>query len=260
MSASRVLDDAAALVPVLAEAAGDVARRHFRRRVTVTDKADASPVTIADRDAEAALRSLIGQHFPDHGIVGEEHGTERAGADFVWTIDPIDGTGQFISGVPLFGTLLALLHQGKPVLGLIEQPILRERWLGVSGRPTTLNGTIAAARPCPVLADATLFCTTPDMFRGDDTRRFAAASSGAKRARFGIDCYAYGLLASGFIDAVVEARMKPWDYCALVPVIEGAGGFITDWQGRPLGLSSDGHVLACGDRRVHQELSALLGT
>jgi inositol-phosphate phosphatase/L-galactose 1-phosphate phosphatase/histidinol-phosphatase len=254
-----VLDAAAALAPLLAEAAGAICRRHFRQPFEVIDKEDDSPVTIADRDAEAALRALIGEHFPDHGIVGEEHGTEHSDAEWVWTIDPIDGTGQFVSGVPLFGTLLSLVHRGAPVLGLIDQPILGERWLGVQGRPTTLNGTPISTRSCPALGQATVFATTPDMFDAAEAARFARVKSAAKRVRWGIDCYAYGLVAMGCIDAVVEAKLKPWDYCALVPVIEGAGGIATDWSGRALSLDGDGKIVAAGDARAHAAILERLG-
>ena len=258
MPASRVLDEAAALAPLLADAAGAICRRHFRQRIAVDDKADASPVTIADRDAETALRDLIGRRFPDHGIIGEEHGPDRADAEFVWTLDPIDGTGQFISGVPLFGTLVALLHEGRPVLGMIDQPVLQETWLGVEGRQTTLNGAEIHTRPCATLGEATLFATTPDMFQGNEIPRFTALRRAVKRTRFGLDCYAYGLVASGCIDVVAESNMKLWDYAALVPVIEGAGGVVTGWQGERLGLTSDGRILACGDRRAHAAALAVL--
>jgi len=176
----------------------------------------------------------------------------------VWVLDPIDGTKSFISGIPLFGTLIALLHRGRPVLGIIDQPISRERWCGVVGQQSTHNGAAIRTRPCPVLAAATLFATSPDMFQGADAAAFVRLKSAAKLTRHGGDCYAYGLLASGFIDCVVEAGLKPYDYCALVPVIEGAGGIMTDWQGRALGLASDGRVFAAGDRGLHAAARALL--
>src|SRR5256714_12803754 len=150
----------------LADAAGEIVRRYFRQGVSVDDKADMSPVTIADREAEAALRVLIERRFPDHGILGEEHGSVRTDAERVWVLDPIDGTKSFISGVPLFGTLIALTRARRPILGIIDQPISRERWVGVAGRPTTLNGAVVGRRACPALTAATLFATTPDMFKG----------------------------------------------------------------------------------------------
>jgi inositol-phosphate phosphatase/L-galactose 1-phosphate phosphatase/histidinol-phosphatase len=242
----------------LADAAGAVVGRYFRQKIAVDDKADTSPVTIADREAETVMRALIEAHFPDDGIFGEEHGTVRADAEWVWVLDPIDGTKSFISGIPLFGTLIALLHGGRPVLGIIDQPISRERWRGVAGETSTHNGAAIRTRPCPTLAAATLFATSPDMFQGTDAAGFARLKAGAKLTRHGGDCYAYGLVASGFIDCVVEAGLKPYDYCALVPVIEGAGGIMTDWQGQALGLASDGRVIAAGDRRLHAAARTLL--
>jgi len=237
-----------ALAEALADAARAVIAGYFRSKIAVSDKSDRSPVTIADREAEAAMRGLIEARFPDHGILGEEYGSVRAEAEHLWVLDPIDGTKSFISGIPLFGTLIALLHRGRPVLGVIDQPILRERWLGAAGRPTTLNGAPVRTRPCGSLAAATLFSTAPDsMFAGIEAEGFARLRRAVKLMRAGADCYGYAQLASGFIDLVVESQLKPYDYCALVPVIEGAGGTITDWQGRALGLASDGKVIASGD-------------
>jgi inositol-phosphate phosphatase/L-galactose 1-phosphate phosphatase/histidinol-phosphatase len=242
----------------LGDAAGEIVRRYFRRGVAVDDKADMSPVTIADREAEAALRVLIETRFPDHGMLGEEHGSVRANAERVWVLDPIDGTKSFISGVPLFGTLIALVERGVPVLGVIDQPILRERWVGARGHKSTLNGAAIATRACPGLAAATLFATSPDMFKGADAEGFQRLKSAVKLARFGGDCYAYGLLAAGFIDLVVEASLKPYDYAALVPVIVGAGGSMTDWQGGPLGIASEGRDIACGNPRILPAARGLL--
>ena len=204
------------------------------------------------------MRELIEQRFPDHGIVGEEFGRAREDAEFVWVLDPIDGTKSFISGVPLFGTLIALTHRGIPILGVIDQPILGERWLGGVGRQSTLNGAPIHCRACPELGAATLFATTPDMFRGTDADGFARVSAAAKLTRYGADCYAYGLLAAGFIDLVLEASLKPYDFCAVIPIVEGAGGIATDWRGEKLGLASDGRVLVAGDRRAHAEALAII--
>ena len=247
-----------ALAGELADAAGAVVRRYFRTRIDVIDKADSSPVTIADREAETAMRRLIEQRFPEHGIFGEEHGRERADAEFVWVLDPIDGTKSFISGVPLFGTLIALTQSGRPILGVIDQPISRERWLGTEGRETTLNGAPIRPRACDALQRATLFSTAPEMFRGEEAERFRTLAGRAKLVRYGADCYAYGLVAAGFVDAVVESSLKPYDFCAMVPVIEGAGGIVTDWSGAPLHIGSDGRALACGDRRLHAEALEIL--
>lgn len=242
----------------LADAAGDAIRPYFRQPLRVDDKLDLSPVTAADRAAEAAMRLLIEDRFPDHGIVGEEFGRLREGAEFVWVLDPIDGTKSFISGVPLFGTLVALTRAQRPILGIIDQPISGERWVGMTGRPTTLNGAAVLCRSCSELAAATLFATSPDMFSAGDAAAFARVSGAVKLTRFGADCYAYGLLAAGFIDLVLEASLKPYDFCAMVPIVEGAGGMATDWRGADLDLVSDGRVLVAGDRRAHQAALALL--
>ena len=247
-----------ALAGRLADAAGRVARRHFRTGIAVIGKADASPVTIADREAEARMRAIIERAFPEHGIVGEEHGTLRPDAEHVWVLDPIDGTKSFISGVPLFGTLIALLHRGRPILGIIDQPVLRERWVGALGHPTRFCGRPASTRRCASLAAATLFATSPHMFHGADGEGFERLRRAVKLPRYGGDCYAYGLLASGHVDLVVEASLKPYDYLAQVPIIEGAGGALTDWDGARLGLGSSGRVCASGDRRLHRKALALL--
>ena len=252
------LDSFLALAVELADAAGAAIRPYFRQPLAVQDKPDLSPVTAADRAAEEAMRRLIAARFPQHGILGEEFGRERAEAEFVWVLDPIDGTKSFISGVPLFGTLIALAQHGRPILGIIDQPISRERWIGAAGQPSRLNGAAIRCRPCAGLAAATLFATTPDMFTGPDAAAFARLSKQVKLTRFGADCYAYGLLAAGFIDLVAEASLKPYDFSALVPIVEGAGGVATDWAGAPLGLGADGRVLVAGDRRTHAQALAVL--
>lgn len=254
VSAARI-----ALAEALADAARAVIAGHFRRSLTVEDKSDLSPVTIADRAAETAMRRLIETRFPEDGIIGEEHGSTRGDAEHVWVLDPIDGTKSFISGIPLFGTLIALARDGRPVLGIIDQPILGERWLGAAGRATTLNGAPVRTRPCAALDRATLFCTAPElMFEGADAAGFARLKRAVKLFRAGADCYAYAQLASGFIDLVVEGELKPYDFCALAPVVEGAGGSVSDWQGRALDLGSDGRVIACGDRSLAAPARALL--
>ena len=242
----------------LADAAGDTIRPYFRQPLAVDDKPDLSPVTIADRAAEAAMRKLIAERFPSHGVIGEEFGREREEAEFVWVLDPIDGTKSFISGVPLFGTLIALAQAGRPILGIIDQPISRERWIGASGQATTFNGVPIRTRACATLATATVFSTSPDMFHADDAAAHARVASAAKLVRYGADCYAYGLVAYGLIDVVVEASLKPYDFSAMTPIVEGAGGIASDWRGMPLTLASDGRVLVAGDRRAHQEALQLL--
>lgn len=242
----------------LADAAGAIVRRYFRRKITIEDKPDRTPVTIADRAAEAAMRKLIAKRFPGHGVLGEEFGPDRADAEFVWVLDPIDGTKSFISGIPLFGTLIALTHHGRPVLGIIDQPVLGERWIGIKGRRTTLNGKPVESRPCTALDRATLFATSPDMFKGGDAAAFSRLQNKVKLTRFGGDCYAYALLATGFIDLVVEVDLKPYDYCPLVPVIEGAGGVMTDWTGAPLKIGADGRVIAAGNHALARKARRML--
>jgi len=235
----------------LADCAGEIQRRYFRTPVSVETKSDASPVTIADREAEAAMRDLIAAGYPGHGVLGEEYGSDRVDAEFVWVLDPIDGTKSFITGRPLFVTLIALVHGGRPVLGVIDQSILRERWVGVAGAASVWNGRPIRVRACPRIEDAVLFATSPAMFRaGPENDGFARVQRSVRLPMYGGDCYAYGLLAMGFADLVVEASLQPYDFMALVPVIEGAGGTATDWAGRPLRLDSHGQILAAGDARV----------
>jgi len=252
----------AALAERLAAAAREVVLRYFRRPVEVHAKADESPVTVADREAEAAMRAILAAERPRHGVIGEEHGAERSEAEFVWVLDPVDGTRRFISGHVQFGTLIALLRHGRPILGLIEMPAMDERWLGVAGRPTLHSGRFgcgeARVRACSDLGEAILFATSPHMFEGGNEAAFERVRKAVRQATYGGECYAYGLLASGFVDLVIEADMDPYDYLPLVPAIAGAGGMITDWQGAPLGLGSDGRILAAGDARCHAAARALL--
>lgn len=245
------LDAAIAFAEELAETARSVTRHYFRTPVAVDSKADESPVTVADRETEARLRELIARRFPDHGVIGEEHGSERPDAEFVWVLDPIDGTKAFITGNPLFGTLIALTRAGRSVLGVIDMPILGERWIGAEGRATELVDTAGRrevrSRTCPTLDAAVLQTTHPEMFAGQDAERFARLSRRVRMTRFGGDCFSYAQLAGGFIDLVVEAGLQPYDFMALLPVIEGSGGRATDWNGHALTLESGGHMLAAGD-------------
>lgn len=225
-------------------------------------KGDASPVTEADRAAERALRAFLAERFPTHGIMGEEYGTERGDAEYLWVLDPIDGTRAFLTGRPLFGTLIGLLHRGVPVLGVIDQPVTGERWVGVAGAGTRFTsplGGTARVRACARLAEAELSVTSPDIFDAAQRPGFERVRQAARRVTWGGDCYAYGLVALGLVDAVVEATLKPWDWAALVPVVEGAGGRMTDWQGRALTLDSAGDVIAVGDAALLPEVVSLLG-
>ena len=238
----------------LADAAGRVIKPYFRAPITVDQKADESPVTIADREAEQAMRALIGETFPDHGIEGEEFGADRTDAAYVWHLDPIDGTKSFITGRPLFGTLVSLAHRGKPLIGVIDHCMMNERWTGATGMASTWNGKRVAVRACSSLHDAVLYVTSPKMFKQPgEAAAFARIEEAVALPMYGGDCYAYGLLAMGFADIIVEADLDTHDYLALIPVIEGAGGIITDWEGKPLTPDSDGRIIAAGDKRVHAE-------
>lgn len=262
MSAAPCPDAFVALAGRLADTSGPIARRYFRHQITVEDKADLSPVTAADREIETTLRRLIAEAYPEHGIVGEEYGWERADTEYVWVLDPIDGTKRFVTGNRQFGTLIALLRGGRPILGVIDLPMLGERWLGADGLPTRhFDGgseTTAEVRPCAELARATLYATSPHMFVGQDAAAFAHVRDRVRFPLYGGECYAYGLLASGFVDLVIEADMGVYDFMAAVAVVTGAGGVITDWAGQPLGLTSDGRVLAAGDAGLHASALKLL--
>jgi myo-inositol-1(or 4)-monophosphatase len=248
----------AALANELADEARGLALRYFRTRLDVIDKADESPVTIADREVEAAMRKRIGERYPDHGILGEEHGRAATDAEFVWVLDPIDGTRSFISGSPLWGVLIALLWRGRPVLGLIDVPVTGERWFGIAGQGTSLNGVAARASGVTALADACLYSTSPDIFDADGWERFERVRKQTKMRRFGGDCYSYGLLASGHIDLVIESGLQPYDYLAIVTVLAEAGAVITDWEGQPLTMASNGNVVAAANATLHAEALKVL--
>ena len=253
------LRDLAAFAESLATAVRPVSCRWFRHTLQVDTKADESPVTIADREVEAALRQRITARFPEHGILGEELGRSHVDAEYVWSLDPIDGTRSFISGHPLWGTLIALLHRGTPVLGVIDMPVLDERWVGIEGKPTRFNGAVCRTSAQRDLAQASLYSTSPDLFRNDGNAAFERLSQAVHMRRFGGDCYSYALLAAGHVDLVFETELQPYDYLALTPVIEGAGGTITDWSGAALGMGSDGRVLAAANAPLHAQALAVVG-
>jgi histidinol phosphatase-like enzyme (inositol monophosphatase family) len=244
----------------LADAAGDVVRPYFRSGLQQDDKSDQTPVTIADRNAERTMRDILSKVRPQDGVHGEEFGDENVGAEFVWALDPIDGTKAFITGKQMFGTLIALLRNGEPVLGIIDQPVLRERWIGGHGCATTFNGKPVRTRSCANLKSAVANLTTPKAFRGprEELEPYRKIDLAARTTAMGGDCIAYGLLASGFIDVIVEHDLQLHDFAAVIPVIEGAGGIVTDWKGQRMNLHSPGDTLACGDARVHAEAVALI--
>lgn len=242
----------------LADAAGAAIRPYFRNAHGLETKDDASPVTLADREAEAVMRRMIEQRFPDDAIIGEEYGVREGRSGRAWVLDPVDGTRAFIAGRPLFGTLIALVMDGWPMLGVIDQPILKERWLGSVGQATTLNGAPATTRACRELKDALLATTSPALFGDDQLHAFEHLDGAVRSTVLGGDCYNYGAVASGWLDIVVESGLKIHDFAALVPVVEGAGGRMCDWQGDPLTADSIGEVIAAGDpARIEDILEAL---
>lgn len=242
----------------LIEISRPILRRYYRTKLDVISKGDESPVTQADRECEAAIRVAIAKAFPDHGIIGEEHGTERGDAEFVWVLDPLDGTRAFVTGRPTFGTLIALTQGGKPILGVIDMPILSDTWIGAVGHDTTLNGSPVKARPCADLKDAYFSTALPQMFHGANQARHDRIFNTVKSATYGGDCYQYGMVATGFIDLVVERTLGIYDFLSLVPILEGAGAHITDWQGQPLTTKSGDAVVAAGDRRILDQALAIL--
>jgi myo-inositol-1(or 4)-monophosphatase len=258
------LDELVRFANRLADASGEVIRPWFRRPIDVTDKgtgrAGFDPVTEADREGEAVLRRLIKETYPTHGILGEEHGREAGTDRLTWVLDPIDGTRAFICGMPQWGTLIALNDGTRPILGVLDQPVTRERWIGYENHAElAASGTTQKlkTRACGDLASATLTTTHPTgYFSNVEREAFEALGQRVKMTRFGGDCYAYGLLAMGFIDLVVESALKPWDVQALIPIIQGAGGLMTSWNGGD--AQEGGRVIAAGDARVHAQALEIL--
>ena len=250
-------DRALALAGQLADVARRIVRQHFRAPIAVERKVDGTPVTVADRDIESHMRRMIRAAFPGHAIRGEEFAAEGSG-EFTWVLDPIDGTKSFVSGYPLFGSLIALQQEDRAVLGVLEAPVVGERWVGADGRPTLADGKPARTRDCRSLGEAILCTTTPETFEGPDRSRFEALSARTALRRFGGDCYLYGMLASGYCDLVIEAQLKPHDFLAAIPIVPGAGGRVSDWRGAALTPGSDGRmVLASTEALWHQALDML---
>jgi histidinol-phosphatase len=246
--------DFSAFVDELADVAGETILPFFRTALSIENKGKVGfdPVTAADHAAETAMRTLIRRTFPEHGIVGEEFGEERADAEYVWVLDPIDGTKSFISGMPAWGTLIALTRFGEPVYGMMNQPFIGERFSG-DGGAAQYRGPAGArelrVRGCAVLSDAILFTTSPLLMSSTDRKYFEKVETAVRLSRYGGDCYAYCMLAAGHIDLVIETELKPHDVMPLVPIIAGAGGVITTWEnGAP---HPGGRIVAAGDRRVH---------
>jgi inositol-phosphate phosphatase / L-galactose 1-phosphate phosphatase / histidinol-phosphatase len=238
----------------LADISGEVIKKYFRQDFGELKKDNQTPVTLADKEAETVIRNAITQQFPDHGIVGEEFGNTNPSAKYQWIIDPIDGTVSFVMGRPIFGTLIALCFEGKPILGIINQPI---------NDKTTFNNEKIQTKSCPSLSEAILCSTSPFFFQGKDLEILNKISSQTKyQSQGGIiwggDCYLYGLLAMGKIDIIIEQGLNNFDFMALIPVVKASGGVITDWEGKELDINSNGRVLACGDAKLHKQILRIL--
>jgi histidinol phosphatase-like enzyme (inositol monophosphatase family) len=254
-------EDLAGFLDKLADAAGGAVMPHFRQGVAVDNKGEHGfdPVTVADRASEQAMLALIAAHYPEHGVLGEEFGALRSGAHHTWVLDPIDGTRAFISGLPTWGTLIGLTEAGRPVLGMMAQPFTGERyagdcrraWYSGPGGPRALK-----TRRCAGLDQATLFTTAPNLFKGEERAAFDRVEAKVRLSRYGVDCYAYAMVAAGHADIVIESGLQPYDIVALIPIVEGAGGQVTNWTGGS--TASGGQVLATGDARVHEAALKLL--
>jgi histidinol-phosphatase len=254
--------DFAAFVDELATVSGETILPFFRTALSIENKGHPGsfdPVTAADRAAEMAMRTLIRRTFPDHGVIGEEYGKERPDTEYVWVLDPIDGTKSFISGMPAWGTLIALLRSGEPVFGMMNQPFTRERFSG-DGRKAHYRGPAGnrdlRVRACAELAQAVLITTSPLLMNADDRACFGRVEQKVQLSRYGGDCYAYCMVAAGHVDLVIETELKPYDVLPLIPIIVGAGGVVTSWEGGA--PHAGGRIIAAGDKRVHAAAMAML--
>jgi len=254
--------DFAGFVDRLATVSGDAILPFFRTSLGVENKGGSGafdPVTAADRAAETAMRTLIRANFPDHGIIGEEFGNERTEAEYVWVLDPIDGTKSFIGGMPAWGTLIALTRAGEPVYGMMHQPFTRERFTGDSNSARyrgPAGDRALHVRRCAGLDEAMLMTTSPLLMKAADRAAFGKVEQAVKLSRYGGDCYAYCMLAAGHVDLVIETELKPYDILPLIPIIAGAGGIVTGWDGGA--PRAGGRIIAAGDKRVHAAAMALL--
>lgn len=247
----------------LADLSEGIAKKYFRISNGEIAKEDDSPVTKADREIEKIIRDEIEKKFPSHGIIGEEYGIKEAKSDFTWILDPIDGTSSFIIGRALFGTLIALTYKGKSILGIMNQPITHERWIGVDGQGSWLNGVKNKTRNCTEISDAVMCASSSHHFQNGDEKILKKISSLTKYQRlggiiYGGDCYSYASLASGFVDIVIDPGLKVYDYAALLPIIEMAGGVVSDWQGNDLQLKSNVRLIASANKILHEKILKIL--
>jgi len=248
----------------LADMSGEIARKYFRTQATgEIQKDDNSPVTKADREIELLIREEIEKKYPNHGIIGEEYGIKNAESEFTWVLDPIDGTSSFIIGRPIFGTLIALIKNNKPILGILNQPIINERWIGIDGVGSFFNGKKIQSRNCQNIDDAVMCASSSFYFKGKDKDVFEELCKITKYQKlggviYGGDCYSYASIASGFIDIVIDPCLQIYDYAALQPIIENAGGIITDWHGNSPNLRSNVNLVACANKTIHEKVIKIL--
>lgn len=249
------MNDLSQFAHMMADAAGVIARQYFRSDFSIDTKDDQSPVTQADREIELKLRALVKEYRPDDGVIGEEFDNTESKSGYTWVFDPIDGTKSFTIGRPTFGTLIGLCKENTPILGVIDQPITKERWIGATGSPTLFNGQAVKTRACPSLKQAIFGTGSASQIGVARCQKLEAA---CRYTVYQGDCYFYGLMANGALDVLVEDHLGIYDFIALVPIIEGAGGKITDWQGKPLTLESGSTLAATGDPSQHDALLALI--
>jgi histidinol phosphatase-like enzyme (inositol monophosphatase family) len=257
-SGERYQDAHLAFAIELGDRSRQVMSRALAERPKFEIKPDSSYVTETDKGIERELRAMIAVAFPAHGILGEEFGALNAGAEYVWVLDPIDGTAAFVAGLPVFGTLIALLHDGVPVVGIIDHLVTNDRWIGAAGRPTTRNGRPVRTRSCPNLSQAMLSASNPDFFSAEERPLFERLRSRTQWRIYGGSCFSYGLLASGRTDIAIDSGLSIHDYAPYVPILAGAGGVITDWAGEPITIRSGRQILAAGDPERHAEALSLL--
>ena len=258
MSDDSYLKEFISFANILADKSSEIIMQFFRHQLNIETKKDNTPVTIADKISEEKIRELIKKTYPSHGILGEEYEGLNLDSEFTWVIDPIDGTLSFIAGHKDFGTLIALLHNKKPILGIINCPAHQERWIGIQNQPTTLNGTVTKTSNIQKIKDG--FAFTSGLYFDDNKfkKGFDNIIQQAKYYRFGGDCYMYGMLASGLVDIVIEDTLKAYDYMALIPIIEGAGGIVSDKNNNAITLESDGSFVATANAKLHKEVAEIL--
>ena len=260
MTFTNQMDEFISFANILADESAKVIMEYFRQTLTIENKDDDTPVTIADKKSELKIRELINHAYPSHGILAEEFDNTNLDSEYIWVIDPIDGTRSFIAGHKDFGTLIALLHNNKPILGIINCPAHNERWVGIKDHHTTCNNIKVSTSSIKKIEDSYLFTSGQFFYEPFLKKGFEKIKEQSKYFRYGGDCYMYGMLASGLIDVVIEDTLKAHDYMALVNIIEGAGGKITDKFGKNVNIESDGSLVASCNPNIHQELISIINS